>query len=374
MAVRWLCVSAFGLLLAACGGGGGTNTDGSLDSGANQSPASGGSSSPGSGNDGSGASDSNDGGIVFSPSDFTYDSGARFNTPASLSRDNAGNLYVMDDGNDVIRRITANGHVSTLSGSYATGMIAERTTTNGHLHVLNNGRLYRVSPSGTQILIREFAGGPGSYSPSHVASDGDGNAYVLMVYRQLHEIWRIDTSGNATVVYSDASYGSVSAIASDSAGNLALAMNGPVENTAFVRYIPRSSQPAEYDTPGVTTVVAATSYLPSSMIIDGAGNAYFNEVSIENNSQTGGYDYTGMRIFRVNNNGIVTALLQGFPDGSTDRRPVLTERWYIHAGLTRDAEGRIYFSDPRGNAIYRIDGAGNLTLIAGMPGQAGNSD
>lgn len=356
--------------MTACGGSGGTDLSGNPDADAEQPPASG-QDGEGDPAEDSGSSAGKDAPL---PSDFTYDSTARFNTPSSLALDEAGNLYVMDDGNNTSRRIAASGSVSTLPGSFASGMIAERTGADGHLHLLSERLLYRISPAGEQTAIREFGSGPGSYSPTYVASDTLGNAYVLMQYRQLHEIWRIGASGHAVTVYAGGTSGSIAAIASDSEGNLALAINGPEPGSSFIRYVPRCSQPAEADTPGVSTVEVAASELPSSMIMDDAGNSYFSHVDTEINTQTGGYEYTGMQIFKVNTNGVAFTLLQGFPDSSRDRRPVLTGRPYVHAGLAQDSQDRIYFSDPRGHAIYGLNDAGNLSLIAGLPGQAGRAD
>ena len=42
---------------------------------------------------------------------------ARFNFPTSVAVDGAGNLYVADTGNQIIRKVTSTGTVSTLAGS-----------------------------------------------------------------------------------------------------------------------------------------------------------------------------------------------------------------------------------------------------------------
>lgn len=358
MSVRWVCIFALSLIMAACGGGGENGTAASNVTPVAKLP-------PAPGGDTSG-----NGGTASPVPAFSRDSTARFNTPGAISLSGGGTLYVSDQGNGVIRRIDASGDVSTPLGSY--GALAERTDAAGNLHVLINNSLYRISPAGVSTLIREFPSQPGSYTPTRISADALGNSYVLLQYRQLHQIWRFESSGGGQMVFSGGSYGLVADFASDSQGNLALAINGPVENTAFITHIPRPSQPAEQGTPGVYTVQAATDYLPGSMIVDDAGNAYFIDISVSQIADQ--YYYSGMRIFRVGLNGVVSTLLDGFPDGTSDLRPVLANRWFVNAGLALNADGRLYFSDPRGNAIYRMDSAGNLTLIAGTPGQAGNSN
>ena len=41
---------------------------------------------------------------------------ARFNNPGPLSVDGSGNIYVADTGNQLVRRVTAAGTVTTIAG------------------------------------------------------------------------------------------------------------------------------------------------------------------------------------------------------------------------------------------------------------------
>jgi sugar lactone lactonase YvrE len=77
---------------------------------------------------------------------------ASFNTPSALASDGEGNLYVADTGNNRIRRVTPDGHVTTLAGDGSAG--------------------FRDGPAAQA----EFD------APVGVAVDRDGNVYVADTY------------------------------------------------------------------------------------------------------------------------------------------------------------------------------------------------
>lgn len=95
---------------------------------------------------------------------------ARFNQPRGLAFDTAGNLHVADTGNNLIRRISPAGDVTTLAGlsgragtfdsTTGTGALFNEPTgltvgADGNLYVtdLNTSFLRRISPSGTVFTL-----------------------------------------------------------------------------------------------------------------------------------------------------------------------------------------------------------------------------
>jgi len=105
---RLFLLSILSIALTACGGGGGS--DGT--------PSGGG---------GSGSGDAPGGGASASLAPFAGTMGgsgnvdgvgaaARFNFPEGVATDSAGNVYVADSNNHIIRKITPAGAVSTLVG------------------------------------------------------------------------------------------------------------------------------------------------------------------------------------------------------------------------------------------------------------------
>jgi sugar lactone lactonase YvrE len=91
---------------------------------------------------------------------------ARFNNPARLVTDHAGNVYVVDQFNEVIRKITPAGIVSTLAGSRFVGS---------------------EDGDGTSASFN---------SPSQIAIDADDNLYVADTMN--HTIRKITLSGVVT--------------------------------------------------------------------------------------------------------------------------------------------------------------------------------
>lgn len=180
---------------------------------------------------------------------------ASFNYPSGVAADAAGNIYVADQGNNLIRKITPGGTVNTLAGSGVGGA--------------NNA-------TGLQATFN---------APQDVAVDQDGNVYVADDFNNM--IRKISPAGEVTTFAGGIAPGSADGqgtaasfnrpvgIAIDAAGNLYVGDTG--NNT--IRMI----------TPGgwVTTLAgsgaqgaangvreAASFYLPSGLSADGSGNVY----------------------------------------------------------------------------------------------------
>src|SRR5215472_14971755 len=128
-------------------------------------------------------------------------SAARFNFPSAVAVDSSNNLYVADGDNNTIRKITPGGVVSTLAGlaGYAgsadgTGSAARfnfpsgvAVDSSGNVYVVDqsNHTIRKVTPGGVVTTLAGLAGiygttdGTGSdarfYYPSGVAVDSSGN-------------------------------------------------------------------------------------------------------------------------------------------------------------------------------------------------------
>ncbi|MGH8086888.1 MAG: gluconolaconase, partial [Stenotrophomonas sp.] len=108
---------------------------------------------------------------------------AQFNTPSAITIDAAGNVFVADTGNHVIRRIGADGNVSTIAGDGTAGYVdgpAAQARFNGPMGVAVdaggrvfvadtwNDRIRVIEPDGQ---VRTLAGGD---APGNVDGAGVG--------------------------------------------------------------------------------------------------------------------------------------------------------------------------------------------------------
>ena len=133
---------------------------------------------------------------------------ARFSTPSGLALDASGTLYVADTGNNVIRRITLDGHVSTLAGDGVAGASdgpAQVARFNGPIGVAvepggrvlvadtYNDRIRTIDPDGT---VSTLAPDARFHTPTGVAVDSAGNIYVADTGNGLIRV--IDRSGFVT--------------------------------------------------------------------------------------------------------------------------------------------------------------------------------
>lgn len=129
-------------------------------------------------------------------------SAARFNTPSGIALDAQGNLYVADTGNHAIRKISAQGMVSTLAGNgspgFADGTAAQArfngpmgvaVAADGRVYVADtwNDRIRVIASDGTVTTLAGGAqpgweDGPGAQArfdtPTDLKFDGHGNLWI----------------------------------------------------------------------------------------------------------------------------------------------------------------------------------------------------
>ena len=102
---------------------------------------------------------------------------ARFSSPASVATDSTGNVYVADNGNNTIRKITPAGVVTTLAGlagtpgsTDATGALARfsspagvATDSAGNVYVADtdNNTIRKITPAGAVSTVVGVAGQAG---------------------------------------------------------------------------------------------------------------------------------------------------------------------------------------------------------------------
>lgn len=106
---------------------------------------------------------------------------ARFDTPVALAFDTHGALLVADLFNNAVRRVGADGTVSTVvsTGGVMNGPLALATTHDGVLYVGDlDGRVLQITPQGHQIALLGNDRLPRLARPSGLAVDADGSVLV----------------------------------------------------------------------------------------------------------------------------------------------------------------------------------------------------
>ena len=147
---------------------------------------------------------------------------ARFYRPRGVAVDGDGNVYVADNENHTIRKITPAGVVTTLAGTAGssgsadgTGAAARLTSPfgvavdgDGNVYVADssNHTIRKITPAGVVTTLAGTAGSSGSADgtgadarlryPYGVAVDGDGNVYVAD--NSNHTIRKITPAGVVT--------------------------------------------------------------------------------------------------------------------------------------------------------------------------------
>jgi sugar lactone lactonase YvrE len=309
-----------------------------------------------------------------------------FYSPAGVAVDAAGNIYVADYGNNLIRKISATGLVSTLAGNgtqgliNATGVLASfnqptgiAVDAAGNIYVgdAGNNRIRKITSAGIVSTLAGsdstgYADGAGTiasfFHPEGVALDAAGNVYVAdagnNLIRKVAPDGTVSTfASNGTDVGEANIFSNPTGVAADAAGNIFVA-NYINNNILKVSATGAISTLAGNGATGAANGVgsSATFYFPNSVAVDAANNVYVA-------------DGVNNLIRKITPGGLVSTLAGSGKAGAADGTGTAAS-FDGPAGVAVDAAGNVYVADSNNNLIRKITPAGVVTTVAGN-GQSG---
>ncbi|HEU4887738.1 MAG TPA: hypothetical protein VFV49_07630 [Thermoanaerobaculia bacterium] len=327
---------------------------------------------------------------------------ARLEKPRGIAVDGAGNLFIADALNGRIRKVSVStGLITTVAGCGDSGFFGDNGAATAaalsiphHVTVDAEGKLY-ISDEGNRRIRRVTApatpaltivtiagnglaglqgdGGPATLArlsqPMGTAVDGAGNVYVADLDN--HRIRRIDAAsgtittfagtyegfsgdeGPATSAHLDAPYG----MAFDAAGNLYIAdyFNDRVRRvsaaTGIITTIAGTGEDGDAGDGGLAT--AAELDGPTGLAFDTAGNLYIA-------------DYNNHRIRRITTAGIISTVAgNGTLGFSGDGGAATSAQLRYPTGVAVDGDGNLYIADRENNRVRQVAaGSGIIATFA----------
>lgn len=329
---------------------------------------------------------------------YVNDSGtaAKFNGISDLAFDSKNNLFVVDSGNSSIRKITPAGAVTTFAGSGiqgssdGTGLNASFYNPSGiaidskdNLYVTDeyNHLIRKISPSGE---VTKFAG-TGTYGttdgalaeasfalPLRIAIDKFDNIVVYQALSTGNAIRLIQNGAVSTIPntkFLSSGSGHNASFGFDKLGNL-YATHGHL----IVKLInqPLAYEPYQTRTTLAGTPSAACGFVDGTgsaaqfcnpqgnMVIDVSGNIYLTDTG--NNA-----------IRKITPAGVVTTFAGSGAAGGTDGTGV-SATFSAPRGIVMDSSGNFFVTDTNLNTIRKITSAGVVSTFAGMMASSGSQD
>jgi kumamolisin len=311
---------------------------------------------------------------------------AQFNFPGGVAVDGSGNVYVADYDNNQIREVAPNGVVSTPYGALAGTAGYRNDPGNSALFNLPNavaispaGNIY-VADSGNNV-IRKISGGlvttlaGGFNSPEGVAVDADENVYVAdsgnNVIKKVTPArvvtiiaGRLAKTGFADGAAAVAEFNFPNSVAVDSLGNVFVADigNSVVREVAGGQVTTIAGQPQTngyLDATGTNALFDA----PFGVAADNAGNVYVADS--QNSSETSSFQGNCL-LRRISPAGVVSTLAGNpFIAGSVNGSGTVAEFDDLQA-VAQSASGEFFMADSVNQTIR--SGTQSLTISAGGEG------
>jgi sugar lactone lactonase YvrE len=307
---------------------------------------------------------------------------ASFNSPTGIVADNSGNLYIADAANNRIRKVTPGGEASTLAGNGAATLTNGNGTAaafnhptalamdkQGNLFVADsmNNVIRKITPAGD---VTTFAGtgepgyteGPVSVAqfrgPSGVAVDTAGIVYVADAAN--HRIRKITTDGQVTLLAGDGNAGY-----SDLPGRFAEfdTPNGMVTDRGIIYVADKGNNVIRQVTvAGVVGTFAGSAgelNQPTGIALDAAGTMYVA-------------DRGSHKIKTITPGGVVSTYA-GNGSANFINGPVANAAFKFPSDVVITVAGEVYVADQGNQRIREIGSAAIVSTIAGN-GIQGNTN
>jgi trimeric autotransporter adhesin len=350
---------------------------------------------------------------------------AQLNLPEGLAVDSSGNVYIADNINGLIRKVSANGVISTVAGgcclvsqTVLSSPLAITVDASGALYIGQNGPILKISPEGAVTTLANVAS-----HPAGLVVDSSGNLYVGDVVQVL----KVSPSGTVTTFagtgqYGDsgdggpalnATFGFLSGLAFDPAGDL-IVFDGSMRKITPDGIVSTIADASCCSPPDGSTLNG----LGGALGVDSAGDAYValplsgvvREVTPSGSVSTiagnpnadsvgdGGpaidaqlstpeavavdahgdlciADYGNSRVRKVSASGMITTFAGTGTSGfSGDGGPATSAQLGGPVGLAVDSAGNVYISEYLNNRVRKVDGDGTITTVVGNGGCCDTGD
>lgn len=310
---------------------------------------------------------------------------ARFSFPTAIAVDSNGVVYVADGGNDLVRKISPDGEVTTITGGLpaepgyvdATGDAARfdypthvAVDAAGNLYVSDytNDAVRKVAPNGA---VSTVIAAPQIRQPGGLAVDDAGNVFVAdSSGRRILKVTpggEVSTFSGSGDFYSDGTGDGLAAYAVF--GRLEALCRAPSGNF----YVVDSNRIRRIDPNGTVTTLAGLK--EEARIVDGQGSAarFFDPLGIAAVDDDTILVSDGSVLRRINAAGEVTTIAGNLSQLGVVDGIGASARFKSPRGLTVDAAGNVYIAEGV-SVIRQMTRGGLVTTIAGAAADYGVAD
>jgi len=260
--------------------------------------------------------------------------------PKDVALDGAGNLYIADSGDHLVREVTSNGIITTVAGQQSSTNAGDGGPATKAW--LDEPIALAVDPAGSLYIGDAGAALVRKVNPAGSISTVAGSGYP----------WFFGDGGVAI----GAQLSSPTSVAVDAAGNLFVADAGnnrvrKVTRDGMINTVAGNGQTGPSGDGGAATSVALA--VPFALALDSAGNLYIAERGAH-------------RIRKVTPAGTISTVAGTGSDGfSGDGGPATQARLWTPVGVALDGAGNLYIADSTNFRVRKVTPAGVISTIAG---------